>query len=142
MDVQNLIESLQMHRNAINDEALQKMDFDQLQRDLSDALDALSHLKEQRELCEKLLGEFKTDILKMAMAISRAKGDLSSGSLVERLLSSPDLGFEDLLFLRNKVREEFNQSFPASPQSNVVVISSNPKFDTSEFRSGVRQKQK
>jgi hypothetical protein len=142
MNVQNLIESLETHRNAINDQALQKMDFDQLERDLSEAVGSLSSLEEQRELCEKLLGEFKTDIQKMAVAVSRAKGDLSSGSLVARLLSSPDLGFEDLLFLRNKVREEFNQSFPTSPQSNVVDTFSRSKFDTSAFRSGVKQKQK
>jgi hypothetical protein len=142
MNIQNLIESLQTHRNAISDQALQKMDFDQLERDLSEVVGTLSYLKEQKELCEKLLGEFKTDIQRMAVAISRTKGDLSSGSLVERLLSSPDLGFEDLLFLRDKVREEFNQSFPTSPQSNVVVTFSSSKLDTSEFRSGVKQKQK
>jgi hypothetical protein len=136
MNVRNLIESLQIYRNAISDQALQKIDFDQLEGDLNEAVDALNHLKEKGELCEKLLGEFKADIQKMAMAVSRAKGEISSCSLVERLLSSPDLGFEDLLFLRDKVREEFNQSFPASPQSSVVVTSSSSKLDASKFRSG------
>jgi hypothetical protein len=142
MNVQNLIKSLQTHRNAINDQALQKIDFDQLEGDLSEAVDTLSHLKDKRELCEKLLSEFKVDIQKMAMAVSRAKGEINSCSLVERLLSSPDLGFEDLLFLRDRVREEFNQSFPASPQSSVMVTSSSSRLDASEFRSGVMQKQK
>ncbi len=137
MNVQELIESLKRHKDAINGEMMQKIDFDQLQKDLSEATRVLSSLGEKEKLCEKLLSDFKSEVKKMALAVSRAKGTLSSCGLVEKLLSSPDLSFEDLLFLREKVKEEFNQSFPASPQSKVVVDLGQDNFSISEFKTGV-----
>ena len=72
----------------------------------------------------------------MSLAVSRAKGDLSSCGLVDKLLSSPDVSFEDLLFLKRKIREEFNQSFPPSPQSKVVVGPGRVDTGFSEFKTG------
>ena len=138
MNIQNLIESLQEHRNAIGDEMVQKIDFDQLEKDLKEATIALSSLEGKEKLCEKLLSEFKSEIKKMALAVSRVKGELNSCGLVEKLLSSPDLSIEDLLFLREKVKEEFNQSFPASPQSRVMGDHGESNFRISEFKTGVK----
>ncbi len=136
MNIQNLIESLKQHRDAIGDETIQKMDFDQLEKNLSEAVCTLSSLDEKEKLSEKLFCEFKSEIKKMALAVSRVKGNLSSCGLVEKLLSSPDLGFEDLLFLRERVKEEFNQSFPSSPQSRVIVDHGESNFRISEFKTG------
>ena len=138
MNIQNLIESLKEHQNAIGEEMIQKMDFDQLEKDLNQAARALSSLKEKEKLSEKLLSEFKSDIKKMTLAVSRAKGELNSCGLVEKLLSSPDLSFDDLLFLREKVKEEFNQSFPSTPQSKVVISLTEPYSKISEFKTGVK----
>lgn len=138
MNIQNLIESLKEHRNAIGDEMVQKIDFDQLEKDLKEATIALSSLEGKEKLCEKLLSEFKSEIKKMTLAVSRVKGELNSCGLVEKLLSSPDLSIEDLLFLREKVKEEFNQSFPASPQSRVMVDHGESNFRISEFKTGVK----
>jgi len=138
MNIQNLIESLKEHRNAIGDEMVQKIDFDQLEKDLKEATIALSSLEGKEKLCEKLLSEFKSEIKKMTLAVSRVKGELNSYGLVEKLLSSPDLSIEDLLFLREKVKEEFNQSFPASPQSRVMVDHGESNFRISEFKTGVK----
>ncbi len=138
MNIQNLIESLNQHQDAIGDEMVQKIDFDQLEKDLSAAVCALSSMEEKEKLSEKLLSEFKSEIKRMALAVSRAKGDLDSCGLVEKLLSSPDLSFEDLLFLREKVKEEFNQSFPATPQSRVMVDHGESNFQISEFKTGVK----
>jgi hypothetical protein len=138
MDIQNLIESLKKHHDAIGDETIQKMDFDRLQEDLIQASSALHSLEEKERLCEKLLTDYKSEIRKMALAISRMKGDSSSCGLVEKLLSSPEMSFEDLLFLKEKVKEEFNQSFPSSPQSRTIVSLPELRFDSSEFKTGVR----
>jgi hypothetical protein len=138
MDIQNLIQSLKDHQNAISDETVHKMDFDQLEKDLNQTTCALSSLSEKEKLCERLLGDFKSEIKRTALAVSRAKGDLSSSSLVEKLLSSPDLGFEDLLFLREKVKEEFNQSFPSAPQYRVMASLPEPNFRSSEFKTGAK----
>jgi hypothetical protein len=135
MNVQELIESLKEHRDAISGEVIQKIDFDQLEKDLNETARVLSSLEEKEKLCEKLLSDFKSEVKKMALAVSRAKGNPSSCGLVEKLLSSPDLSFEDILFLREKVREEFNQSFPASPQSRVVVDRGQSDFSITEFKT-------
>ncbi len=138
MNIQDLIESLKSHRDAIDGETVQKMDFDQLEKDLSQSVLALSSLGEKEELCQKLLSDFKSQIKRMTLAVSRARGDLSSCGLVERLLESPDLSFEDLIFLREKVKEEFNRSFPSSPQSRVMIEGGGSNFTISEFKAGVK----
>jgi len=138
MSFQNLIESLKRHRDAIGEERVEKIDFDQLEKDLGEAVSALGSLMEKGKLCEKLLSEFKSEIWKMASAVSRAKGDSSSCSFVEKLLSSPAMSFEELVFLRERVREEFNQSFPSSPQSKATGIQPESSFRISEFKAGVR----
>lgn len=137
MNTQSLIESLKAHQSSIGEETIHNMDFDKLEKDLNEALRALKSSTQKEELCEKLLADFKSDIKKMALAVSRAKGDVGSSGLVEKLLSSPDLSFEDLLFLREKVKEEFNQSFSSSPQSRVLSSIPASKFKASVFKTGV-----
>jgi hypothetical protein len=138
MSVHELIESLKGHRDAISSEMIQKIDFDRLEKDLGEVAVVLNSLGEKERLCERLLSDFKSEIKRMSLAVSRAKGDLSSCGLVDKLLSSPDLSFEDLLFLKKKVREEFNQSFPPSPQSKVVVDPGQDNACILEFKTGVR----
>ncbi|MGB8656926.1 MAG: hypothetical protein WCE90_03965 [Candidatus Zixiibacteriota bacterium] len=137
MEIGSLIESLKEHSLCILEEKMQKIDFDQLEKDLGEAASALGCLEQRGKLCEKLLADFKSEIKRMALVVSRAKGDLTSCSLVEKFMSSPDLGYEDLQFLREKVREEFNQSFPSRPQSKAMVDLSDPHFGISEFKAGV-----
>jgi hypothetical protein len=138
MNIQDLIDSLKSHREAIDGEAIQKMDFDQLEKDLSQSVQALSSLDKTEELCQKLLSDFKSQIKRMSLVVSRVKGDSSSCSLVERLLESPDLSFDDLLFLREKVKEEFNHSFPSLPRSRVLIERGGSNFAISEFKTGVK----
>ncbi len=137
MNIENLIESLQKQKEIINDEKIQKLDFDQMEKNLSEAASVLSLLDKKEKLCDALLSDFRSEIKRMALTVSRTKGESSSGGLVERLLLSPDLSFEDLLFLREKVREEFNQSFPSTPQSRVVMNLGESSFEISEFKVGV-----
>ncbi len=137
MNKEKLIESLEKHRLAIQDETISKLDFDKLEKDLKEAASALNLLEKKEKLCDQLSDDFKSEIKRMALAISRAKGNLSSTGLVAKLLSSPDLSYDDLKFLRDKVRDEFNQSFPASPNHKVVSDRTEPNFKTGEFKTGV-----
>ncbi len=137
MEIGNLILALTNFRDAINDENIQKLDFDQLQRDLDEAVSILTALKAKEKLCDQLVDDFKGEIKRMALAISRVKGDLGSVGLVEKLISSPNMSFDDLRFLREKVREDFNQSFPLSPQSRVTTNHIETNFRIGEFKTGV-----
>lgn len=137
MNVENLIESLEGYRKAIGDDSIGGMDFDQLEKDLDETARALGSLGEKEKLCQRLLSDFKSQIQRMALAVSRAKGDDGSCGLVEKLLSSPDLGFDDLLFLREKTREEFNKCFPVSPQSQVMVNLAESRYKVADFKAGV-----
>jgi hypothetical protein len=137
MNNEKLIESLEKHRIAIQDETISKLDFDQLEKDLKEAASVLGISEKKEKLCDLLTDDFKAEIKRMALTLSRAKGNLGSTGLVEKLLSSPDLSYDDLKFLRDKVKEEFNQSFPASPHYKVVAGRAEPNFKMREFKTGV-----
>jgi hypothetical protein len=138
MNNERLIESLEKHRLAIQDETISKLDFDQMENDLKEAASALKVLEKKEKLCDQLADDFKSEIKRMALTLSRAKGNLGSTGLVEKLLSSPDMSYDDLKFLRDKVREEFNQSFPASPQYGVMENQVEPNCKMGDFKTGVR----
>ena len=137
MEIGNLISALTNYRDAINDENIQKLDFDELEKDLDEAVLLLNTMERKDKLCDQLVDDFKAEIKRMALALSRVKGDMGSSGLVEKLLSSPDMSFDELLFLRDKVREDFNASFPSSPQSKVVANLTKTNFKFGEFKTGV-----
>ncbi|MCK4385048.1 MAG: hypothetical protein KAW52_02170 [candidate division Zixibacteria bacterium] len=136
MQTQKLIEALKEHIGCLDDEKIEKIDFDQMQKDLKTVVEALISLHRKEELCDKLLSDFKSEIKRMSFAISRAKEDLNSHGLVEKFLSSENLSFDDLIFLREKVREDFNKSFPTKPQARVVDNLGFAGFKISEFKAG------
>jgi hypothetical protein len=138
MEIGNLVSALTNYRNAINDEKLQKLDFDLMEKDLDETVSLLETLEKKKKLCDQLVDDFKAEIKRMTLALSRVKGDTGSAGLVEKLLSSPDLSFDDLRFLREKVREDFNLSFPSSPQSKVMANLTKSNFRAGEFKTGVR----
>ena len=136
MQTQKLIDALKEHLGCLDEEKIEKIDFDQMQKDLKTVVEALISLHRKEELCEKLLSDFKSEIKKMSQALSRANHDLNTSTLVERLLSSENLSFDDLIFLREKVREDFNKSFPTKPQARVVDNLGFAGFKISEFKAG------
>lgn len=139
MQTQKLVEALKEHVTCLDAEKIEKIDFDQMQEDLKNSIEALISLQKNKGLCEKLLADFKSEIKKMSLAISRAKGDLNASGLVERFLSSEDLGFEELVLLRDKVREDFNKSFPSKTQAKVVDSLGFGELKISEFKAGVKE---
>jgi hypothetical protein len=134
MHTQKLIEALKEHLRCLDAEKIEKIDFDQLQEDLKNSIEVLTCLQKKEEFADKLLADFKSDIKRMSLAISRAKGDLNTSGLVEKLLSSENLSFEELILLREKLREDFNKSFPTKPQAKVVDALGHGGFKISEFR--------
>jgi hypothetical protein len=136
MDICELIEGLNRQREVIAGEMVHQLDFDKLQSDLTEAASALGSLAEKEKLYQRLLEEVKSEIRRMALAVSRAKGDQGTGGLLERLVSSPEIGLDDLLYLREKVKEEFNQCFPVSPQSKTINRTAESRTSISEFKTG------
>lgn len=59
MEIEKLFESLKKHQDAISNETIQIMDFDQLEKDLSEALTALNSLEKKKKLGEELLSDLK-----------------------------------------------------------------------------------
>lgn len=139
MDIQNLIDALKEHIKHLDDERMEKIDFDQMQEDLKTSIEAMIFLQKKEELCDKLLSDFKSEIKRMSLAISRANQEVSTPGLVERLMSSENLSFDELILLREKVREDFNKSFPAKPQAKVVDSLGFGGFKISEFKAGVKE---
>jgi hypothetical protein len=139
MQTQNLIDALKQHIGCLDSEKIEKIDFDQMQEDLKNSIEALNSLQGKEELCNKLLSHFKSEIKRMSLAISRAKCDSNTSGLVERLLSSENLSFEELTLLREKVREDFNNSFPTKPQAKVVDRLAFERFKIHEFKAGVEE---
>ena len=139
MDIQNLIDALKEHIGCLDAEKIEKIDFDRMQEDLKNSIEALASLQRKEELCGKLLSDFKSEIKRMSLAISRGKGDLSTCGMVERLLSSENLSFDELILLREKVREDFNKSFPTKPQAKVADSLGFGGFKISEFKAGVKE---
>ena len=142
MNIQNLIDALKEHIGYLDDEKIEKIDFDQMQEDLKKSIEALISLQGKEELCEKLLSGFKSEIKRMSLAISRANHDLNPAlqdGLVERLLSSENLSFEELVLLREKVKEDFNKSFPTKPQAKVVDNLGFGGLKISEFKAGGKE---
>jgi hypothetical protein len=135
MDIQNLIEALKEHVEHLDGEKIEKIDFDRMQEDLKNSIEALSSLRKREELCDKLLVDFKSEIKRLSLAMSRVQGDVNTSGLVEQLLSSNDLDFDELILLRGKVREDFNKSFPTRPQAKVIDKSGFGGLKISEFKA-------
>jgi chorismate mutase len=139
MQTQELIESLKEYIESLDTEKIEKIDFDQLLEDLKAVTEALILLQRKENLCDQLFSDFKSDIKRMSFAISRAKSDLKAPGLVEKLLSSENLSFEELILMREKVREDFNKTFPAKPQAKVVDTLGFGGFKINEFKTGAKE---
>lgn len=139
MQRQELIDALKEHIKRLDGEKIEKIDFDKLQEDLRASMEALLSLQKKEELCDQLLGDFKSEIKRMSLAMSRAQGDQNTSGMVERLLSTQDLSFDELVLLRQKIREDFNRSFPTKPQARVIDNFGFGGLKASEFKAGVKE---
>jgi hypothetical protein len=138
MKTDELVSNLRAHIESIGDERIELLDFDSLRDDLKKAAGLLLKLDEKGKLCDKLLDGIKSDIKRMSLAVSRAKGDASSLSLTERLLNSEDLDYEDLVLLKDQVKAEFDRTFPGKPIHKMMEKATSSDFKVGEFKTGER----
>ena len=115
-----LANKLKGYAEILEDESVEKIEFDSLKDALKKAATNLVQLEGTKKLCERLLCDFKSELKRLANFLSFAKGDSSTLNLVENLLSSENLDFDDLILLRKKLKAEFDSAFPSRPLSRVV----------------------
>jgi len=136
MKTNELVQNLRTHLETIGDEKIEAIDFDSLEKDLKEAARALLNLNLKGKLCDKLLADTKSEIQRMSLALSRAKGEASTFNLTERLLDAEDLDYEDLVLLKRQVRAEFDKTFPGKPLYEIMQKSPSPDFRIGEFKIG------
>ncbi len=138
METDDLVNNLRAHIESISDEKIELLDFDSLRDDLKNATGLLLNLDQKGKLCDKLLDGIRSEIKKMSLAVSRAKGDASSLSLTERLLKSEDLDYEDLALLKQQVGAEFDRTFPGKPIHKIMEKGNSSDFKVGDFKTGER----
>ena len=138
MKTDELVNNLRTHIETISDEKIELLDFDSLRDDLKNAAEILLNLDEKGKVCDKLLADIKSEIKRMSLAVSRAKGDTSTLNLTERLLDAEDLDYEDLFLLKRQVRTEFDRTFPGKPLHKIVEQGQSFDFKVGEFKIGER----
>lgn len=138
MKIEGLIKNLKTHLESLSDEKVEVIDFDSLRDDLKGAAKLLLELDQKGKLCDKLLADVKSEIKRMSLAVSQAKGDASTLNLIEKLLDSEGLNYEDIVSLKHQVRAEFDRTFPGQPVHKVVEIGRSCDFKVGEFKIGER----
>lgn len=81
------------------------------------ASEKLKRMKQKEEVAEKILKDFKGEIKRMAVSLSRLKGENTSPEFIEKYLSNQDIGYEELCLLKRRLELEFKESFPNAPLS-------------------------
>lgn len=133
-----LANRLKGYAELLSDESVEKIEFDSLIENLKKAATDLVQFEKTKKLCEKLLCDFKSELKRLANFLSFAKGDSSTLTLVENLLSSENLDFDDLILLRKKLKAEFDSVFPSRPLSKIVGKKDIFESKIGEFRVGGR----
>ena len=117
MEILKLIENLKGQAERIKESRIEEIDFDGLEENLKTASEMLKKMKGKEETAENILDDFKTEIKRIALSLSRLKGDNSNLELIEKYLSNPDLDYDELCLLKTKLKAEFDKNFPNAPLS-------------------------
>ncbi len=133
-----LANKLREFAKILGDDSAEEIEFDSLKETLKKAAAGLVQSERTKMLCEKLLCDFKSEIKRMASFLSCAKGGSFSLSMVERLLGSKELDFDDLVLLRKKLRADFDSVFPSKPLSRMAEKKDIFESKICEFKVGSR----
>jgi hypothetical protein len=136
MKINELVKNLRTHLEAVSDERMEMIDFDSLSRDLKGTAEALLYLDCKGRLCDEFLADTKSEIKRMCLAVSRAKGDATALDLTERLLESEGLDYEDLILLKRQVKAEFDRAFPGKPVHKIMESGQSFDLKVGEFKIG------
>jgi len=117
MEIEELTEELKRDALRLKEEKVELVDFDRLEGNLIAASEKLKKMKAKEEVAEKILKDFKAEIKRMAVSLSRLKGEDSGSELIGKYLSNQNIGYEELCLLKRKLESEFDQRFPNAPLS-------------------------
>ncbi len=117
MEILVLIQNLKEQAERIKESRFEEIDFDRLEQNLNLASEMLRKMKEKDKTAENILDDFKTEIKRIALSLSRLKGDNSNLELIEKYLSDPDLDYDELCLLKTKLKSEFDKNLPSAPLS-------------------------
>jgi hypothetical protein len=117
MEILMLIQNLKEQAERINESRIEEIDFDGLEQNLNLASERLRKMKGKEETAEKIMDDFKAEIKRIALSLSRLKGENSDLELTEKYLSDPDLDYEELCLLKTKLKTEFDNNLPTAPLS-------------------------
>ena len=109
MNSTELITSLTAAAQQLNADTLSQVDFAELQTSLHAAVAYIESLEERVQLADRLLSLLKAELTRRARAVARAQG--RQRHIAEKLISSENLPFAELLELRQQLDEEFDQVF-------------------------------
>ena len=133
--IKDLAGKLENCQLCLEEERFEDIDFDELKSILKNACETLVYLEEKKDLCNKLLLDFKGEMMKMSLAISKAKGEGNiSSSLTEKFILS-DLSFEEMVGLRKHLKDELNRNFHTSPKYQTKNDIQKSKVDTALFKA-------
>jgi hypothetical protein len=127
MEIEELTEELKRDSQRLKEEKIELIDFDRLEVNLKIASEKLKKMKDKEEVAEKILKDFKGEIKRMAVSLSRLKGENGSCELIGKYLSNQNVGYEELCLLKRRLESEFNESFPNSPISKAGYTFSKDK---------------
>jgi len=127
MEVSELIENLREESEKIKQEKLEELDFDKLQQDLNSASGMLKKLTNKEKTSEKILEDYKSEIKRLALSLSRLKGENANLGLIEKHLQNENLSYEELCLLKKQLKSEFDKSFTTAPLSKTIYPFSEEK---------------
>jgi len=122
MEIEELIENLKRDAQRLKEEKIELIDFDRLEENLKIASEKLKRMKEKEEVAEKILKDFKGEIKRMAVSLSKLKGEDSSSELIGKYLSNQNIGYEELCLLKMRLESEFSGSFTNAPLSRSIYV--------------------
>ena len=127
MEIGELIENLREEACRITESKIEEIDFDALEEDLNSASEMLKKMKEKEQTSEKILKDFKSEIKRIALSLSRLKGENTTLDLVEKSLTNQNLSYEEFSLLKTKLKSEFDKSFSSAPLSKTFYPFSEEK---------------
>lgn len=115
MDISELIQHLKQDAEKINQDKIEELDFDRLEENLNSASEILKKLGEKEKTSDRILEDYKSEIKRLALSLSRLKGENANLELMEKYLREENLSYEELSLLRKQLKSEFDKSFSTTP---------------------------
>ena len=120
MEIPELIVTLKEQNEKIKQEKIEELDFDKLEQTLKFASERLDKLNKKDNISERILKDYKAEIKRLVLSLSRLRGENANFELIEKTLQNEDLSYEELSSLKKQLQSEFDRSFSTSPVSKAI----------------------